>query len=245
MSIRFDAAGDFLQRTTDLPAADPLSLSFWLYLTVDRNAEGTIFILTNAGGTEFSRIILDTDGTTIQVDTQTSAGTNGSNLSTATWYHVGYTRAGADHALYLNGVSDITRSDNNAVTTPANLLFGSNSVTFINGRVGNIKIWTAQLTQAEIQAEITTWQPVRYANLHLWTPNFPGATERLADWSGNGRNWTGNGTLADEDPPPLIYKTPSMLFIPPAVVAAGGHPMMLRGTGVPGLRHWQPQRIGR
>lgn len=215
MAIRFDAAGDYISRTASVPASDPFSVSFWMYITADRNAAGTLFILVNAGGTSFVDVHLKSDGTTLEIGTSYAGNSGGgTSLSTGTWYHIALVRSGASHTLYLNGVSDQTLSNAGTFTT-ATMGMGSNTVTWLNGRLACIKVWDAALTQSEIQQEMNVIRPVRTNNLNLWTPNFPGATERLADYSGNGRNWTANGTLTDEDPPPVSWgaQTPFGLLV--------------------------------
>jgi hypothetical protein len=177
----------------------------WVYLTTDRNAVGVIFLVVNAGGTQFQTVRVGSDGTTLEIATQTAATGGGTNLATGTWYHIGYTRSGATHQLYTNGVAGISRSENNALTA-ANLLMMSNTANFVDGRIAGVKVWSGvALTAAEMANEVYTLRPARTANLHAWWPMLPGATERLIDYSGNARSLTANGTLTDEDPPPVAW----------------------------------------
>lgn len=226
MAIRIDAAGDYISRTTDLPAvnfADPTSASFWIRIVTDRNAAGNLFVISNNTGAIYQTVSLTTDGTTLRGETSGGTGVDGTSLSVGQDYHIGYTRLGNSLKVYLNGVLDITVTNGPADYAAAFMLMGSNTVSWLNGRLSNIKIWTAELTQAEMQLEMMTIRPARFANLYLWTPNFPGATERLLDYSGNGRNWTANGTLTDEDPPPVSWGAKPRI-IPAAVVSATALP---------------------
>jgi hypothetical protein len=204
MAIRGDAAGDYLLRSSDMPTVEPMTACFWMYISTDTNALAVFFLVVNAGGTVYQGLRLNTDGTTLQVITNTNTGT-GTNLSTGTWYHVAYTRSGSTHTVYLNGVSDASMSSTISLT-PASIAIISNSANHLNGRVAHIKIWSGvALSAADIANEMYSIRPRYLANLHGWWPTFPGATERLADWSGNGRNWTGNGTLADEQEPGIPW----------------------------------------
>lgn len=211
MSVRIDASGDYLSRSGGLPAGNLFSVCFWIYITTDRNAQGDLFLITNGAGSQYNKLILGNDGTTLNILDQ-NGNTSGTNLSTGTWYHVAYTRNGATQKAYVNGVLDITRSNNNTLTTPAAVGWGSNTVTWLNGRIANIKLWDAELTIDEINAERNQFLLRRFTNINLWCPTFTGATERLADWSGNGRNLTSNGTLTDEDQPPIPYGAAPLIY---------------------------------
>lgn len=205
MAIRFDAAGDYIIRTANLPASDVFTVSFWFRIVTDVNAIGYIWLLTNSGGTSTVSARLKADGTTLEI--ATSYGGNspgGTSLSVGVWYHLAFVRNGSAHTLYLNGVSDQTLSAAGTFTA-ANMLMASNSVNYVNGRMAAIKIWDAALTQDEVRREMYTIRPMRRANINLWAPGFPGTTERVNDYSGNGRDWTAVGALADEAGPPVPW----------------------------------------
>lgn len=200
MAVRFDADGDYLSRSADLPAVSPLSWVGSFYISVDRNAGSGLFVLSNAGFTAYDFLsLLTTDGTTLVASTNlNTAGVSGTNLSVGTWYRIGYTRNGATHLVYLNGTLNITLSSNNTVT-PTTLLFGA-PTNWFNGRVAYIKMWTATLDASEILAESNSFLPVRTSNLYGdW--RLPTHTD-LTDSSGNGRTLTANGTLTTEAGPP-------------------------------------------
>ena len=220
MAIRFDAAADYLSRTANLPGYDPVTWCAWVYISTDTDAVASLFVLTNGTGTTFDSLQLSTDGTTLRILTQNGS-TSGTNLSTGTWYHLAYTRSGNTHLAYINGVLDITRSDANVVTVQA-MGTGGNSAQTFNGLLHSIKIWDGvALSAAEIAQEMQTNHPQRFANLHIWSPTFDGTTERARDYSGNGYNWTENGTLADEAPPPISWGA-SPIVMPIVTTVAGG-----------------------
>lgn len=214
MAVRFDAGADYLIRTTDLPASNPLTVSLWFYIAVDRNSTGVVFVTDDASEAVFQGVFLSSDGTTLLVATNLGQ-TAGTNLTVGAWNHLGYIRNGTSHILYLNGVQDASLTSNNSFT-PARFYIGSNGTNFVNARVSRIKIWTTNLSVAELNQERWSVVPKRTADLYGWWPTFTGASERLADYSGNGRNWTANGTLTDEDPPPVSWGAGS-LFVPYAV----------------------------
>ena len=88
-------------------------------------------------------------------------------------------------------------------------------------RLTAIKCWQAALTSAEISAEMKTVRPLRLANLHYWHPAIASdLTTALKDYSGNGRDWTAEGTLSAEKETPPISWGVSPLFINKIVVTA-------------------------
>lgn len=236
MAVRFDAAADRLLRTTDvLNANGAYTLMFWLYLTSDLNAYECIAYLGD-GGTDFNDCdYIGFDNSTgnprlvLFVD---AAGANseasGSRLSINTWYHIAVVRAGSTSlALYLNGVLDITNTQNigsRAAITRMELgaATASNFDRF-DGRADRIKAWSIAFAQPDIQVEMDQIDPVRLDNVYGWWPGFPGATERLADYGG-ARDWTAAGALTDEDGSPVAWSvpaTPSFAEAAGVIVAPG------------------------
>lgn len=232
MAIQFDAGGDYISRTANVPAQNTISISLWLYISVDRNAR-CVFIGVSDGAALANFVALDADGTTLALTRVGATDATGSNLSVGTWYHIGYTRNSSNvSTVYLNGAQDMQNTTANAFTS-AIMLLGSDSINYLNGRLAYIKVWDEALTQADIQAEMYSAWPRHTDNLNLWTPNLIGSTERLRDYSGKGRNWTSNGTLADADGPPVTWAAPNYYLAPKIIPAVGG-----ATTYQPVLRPW-------
>lgn len=227
---RFDAAADKLLRTTDLLSYNSAyTVAFWMYISVDTNAYGTLLALSDNTANNFDILDLFTNGTQLNLQTAKSGIADeiqGTNLTTATWYHVALVRVSTSSCLvYLNGVQDIA-STNNIASRTANTrvefgsLFSGNSEPF-NGRIAAIKAWSAALTATELLMERLTILPFRQTNLYGWWPCLPGTTERLRDYGVSGRNWTEGGTLTDEAGPPVTWGiwTPPQDFTSAAVVS--------------------------
>jgi hypothetical protein len=227
VATRYDAAGDYHNRTASAPQQFPLTVTFWLYITTDRNAYGTLFLIANSGGTSFIGFNLSSTGTNLQISVNGNT-TNGSNLSTGTWYHIACVIASAtSQKMYLNGVLDINKTSVSTTFTPAQYFIGSDSVGFLNGRLADMKIFESELTAEQIKTEMNDLWPV-YSRSWATYPMFAGASERVLDYSGNGRNLTNNGTLTDEAGPPVGWADES-LWTPSAVIApAGGLPFFLQ-----------------
>jgi hypothetical protein len=95
-----------------------------------------------------------------------------------------------------------------------------------NGAIGDVLIYDAVLTLAELENTRQTRMPRRTANLN--TSLLGLHDDDVTDWiSGNGRTWTLTGAIPLTDPFPLAWGTASPLFMP-APVAAGGS---ATGTG--------------
>lgn len=215
MSVRFDATSDYLQRTASIPAAQPFTWMGWVYRIGNGNY---IWAIGDAGGGYQS---MNFNVTALTIETN-GGSTGGSALTANTWYHVAYTRSGSTHLGYINGALNITRSsDSNPSAAPDNMVTGVSGASF-SGRVAAVKVWSAALSEADINAEILFYNNIRTANIYLATP-LQVHTD-LTDISGNGFNWTGNGTLTTEaDPPDVGYST-------------AGHPASKRHGGVPFMR---------
>lgn len=201
MAIRFDASGDSLSRARLTGAKTVMA---WIYLAVDRNAYTVFFGL---GDNAFVGTL--SDGTSIIFyDGSVEHSTSGS-LTVGAWQHVAFVGAGDSSSdtfsVYLNGaqIGTGTRAANDAGT---NMYLGNDTYSeWLNGRLAHVKIWNAALTAAEIQQEMYSSRPQRFANLWSWLPMIESGSGRNSEWSSSGNTWTANGTLADEDGPPVAW----------------------------------------
>ncbi len=209
-SVRSNGSGDDLLYDTDAPSGN-FTAMFWLYITTDRNAFScALWMGSDTSGDYAASIYLGTDsnGTTLAVYSHNSTATatiSGTNLSTATWYHValvGNTGISQSMTLYLNGASDGTGTSGSEAAFSAQRvqLINDTASEFFNGRVMAFKLYNAQLTLAEIQQEMRHIRPVRTENLWQWAPLW--GSGDVVDYSGNGRSFTAT-SLATEDNPPV------------------------------------------
>lgn len=204
MAVRFNAAAEYLSRTGwDPNQATSFSICAWVYISVDTNDYACFFEMDASGNMWMG---LTGDGTQLEIYNGSSVDA-GTTLTVGTWYHVALTwSSGSTQYGYLNGVEDMYLTGSTSLNDTTILIGYDNWSQQFNGRIAAIKMWrAAQLTEAEIAQEMNTILPVRTDNLYGWWPCFPGSGERVRDYSGNGRNWTENGTLSDEDPPPVSW----------------------------------------
>lgn len=217
MAIRFDASGDSLRITSNpLNYNADYTICGWFRMTTDTNTYTTPLGIFGATEDYYCDALeCDTDGTTLMVTSNRSSGfayTNIGSLSTATWYYLALSRSGSSltgkiittaGAVTTQTITKATGGESVDVMTISE--WGNAGGELWNGRVCAVKAWSAALTEVEIINEMWTIAPRRGSNLYGWWPMFPGATERLADYSGNAHPWTAVGTLADEDPPPVSW----------------------------------------
>jgi hypothetical protein len=212
MAIRFSASGESLSISS--PPSGDITIMGWLRMTSDRGTYATMFAVGGAWGSGMRHFDLDSGDEMHLYNGDTED--NGTSLSIETWYHVCLTDSDSNDRTrgYLNGALDVTvtRSANRATDT---MYVGNNyNDEWQDGRMACIKVWNAELTADEILQEMHSIRPVTNLDtLWLWTPGFPGSGERARDYSGNGRDWTENGTLTDEDPPPVSWGAPSLFAV--------------------------------
>lgn len=212
-SIRFDAAGDLLSRSTSMPAFGNLTRMLWIYRVTDVAAQDeSAFTIADSGSftaymntyipQSTSALMANTDG----LGASTAHGGN-TTMGTGTWVHIAmvFDDTANSYSLYVNGTLDSSTTVTGMTGTTTwgwepigDLNTGGSSR--MDGRVAGYKQYTAVLTAAEIQAEMAYFVPVKRASLHSYSP-FRTATE-TASYVG-GATWTVDGTLGTEADPPL------------------------------------------
>lgn len=210
MAIRFDkTSGKYLSRTTFGSSADAWTYAGWVYAVTKPNNGayyGLIYkeMFSNQNAAEFTSVannlrLVIWDGTN-------ETGTT--NLSITTWYHIALVReSNTVLKLYINGALDHTGGTVSLGAKDGISRIGcwDSTTDLADIRIAGWKIWGAGLTAAEVAQEMQTLAPRRYANLIGFLPMFPGTGERARDYSGVGNSYTENGTLTDEDPPPVMW----------------------------------------
>lgn len=218
MSIVFDAAADRLKITASPITWDnDITEMGWFYINALTGAlqtfmtplrddvSGYIFVGTLSGG---------------QLYLETSPGTSitGSPLSTGTWYHVAYTwKAGVGCELFLDGTSIGTASAPSIGGTPATQMerggWRTTNGNRLDGRTGANKSWQGRiLTSTEINAEKNF--AVAQSPTSLYGQWYLQTASDLADYSGNGNNWSALGVLTSADDPPGVTFPSAGISIP-------------------------------
>lgn len=113
------------------------------------------------------------------------------------WIHLASVQSGTTHTLYINGVAVGTYGKNWASAIVTHERIGTDGFSVGDLDISEFRSWQAALTGAEIQAEMASATAVRTSGLWMDTPLTP---TDLTDHSGNGRNWTAAGSVADATP---------------------------------------------
>lgn len=215
MSQRADAASDRVSYTASPPPAPATAFTatFWARLRVDRDDFSTMMRLhSSSGGATAVTIATGSSGITPIVVSpgNTSGIIGGDALAVDTWRMIAVTIGGTgatDGKIYtraIGGSTTVTTGQVSGGATPDGItLFGrsiGDATEWFNGALAYVRIWSAVLSQAEIEAEWASATLVRTSG--VWA-DWPMLTN-INDISGNGRNLTaGTTALTTEDDPPL------------------------------------------
>lgn len=226
MAVRIDASGDYLRRTTSLPSDTNSTIAGWAKLVSDRTGQWRYFCCIENATTSASAYRLMGWNSSNEFNVEDGSGSTAFSAapSNGDWFYFALvcngttTNATTGYYIKLDGTVYTAAQSTTSAFTEAVVYLGSDSYDEWNNlSFAHVKIWDAVLTQAELQQEMWSIVPQRYTNLHLWTPLF--SHTDLVDYSGNGRNWTGGGTLTTEDGPPVSWGSP--IWVVPFVVAGG------------------------
>ncbi len=178
--------------------------------------------------------------------------TPGGVLSAGTWSHFAAVYNGTDVRIYIDGVlasngslNPLSYSDGIHNGSANFTISGGQTGGYFDGLIDEVGIFNRALSADEVsglyRGKIQDFSGTSLkGHWPLW-----GLHDPEIDLSGNGNSLTVNGT-ARANGAPVIFRLPEVTQLPEiATEPSGGHPAQLRGTTVPHLRQWQPQRIGR
>lgn len=278
MSIRFDAANDRITYTGTLP--DPSSgftITAWAYVSVNTSTYATMARLSLASGAS-TAITWSTDSNGLAGPAYfTTAGsvTNATGFTVGAWRQIAISCTGTTANSYVAIPGSATEADSGTVSdtaAPTALTLGgraaNDAAEWFNGRLAYVRLWSVQLTQAQIEAEWASTTPVVTSGLHadwplLYAPD-------VTDHSGNGRNLVAGTTAAttEADPPITPVSTPTLLasyqvlstgnnataLVSPSFTPSNGEVIVVKagtwdtaiamGTPSGGSQTWTPRVLG-
>ena len=211
MSTRFDAASDRISFAGSMFAVGSgFTMTAWAYVSVDTDTFATVARL-HASSASTTVVTWATGGDGLSGPNYFTGGgtvTNATNMAVGQWRKIALSCSGTTGRSYIATVGGATEVDSGTVSvgTPDGLTLAgrgpADSSEVFNGRLAYVRIWTAELSQAQIEAEWASTTPVVTSGLWADWP-LTDSTD-LTDHSGNGRNLTAGGTaVSTEDNPPI------------------------------------------
>lgn len=209
-----DTAFDYGEKTSGLiDHNSAYTWMAWVDLVFDTNNYGHIWAGLGDASDAWQNadwVGTSSDGTSVRIGAAiggATASADGGSFTVGTPKHVAVVRVSASSIqLYENGVAG--PSANQSVSGRASTQ--REQIGLLNAlrspvRLTAIKQWQAALTDDEIAAEMKSIRPLRLANLHSWHPCIANnLTDALKDYSGNGRDWSAQGTLTVESQTPPV-----------------------------------------
>ncbi|MFE1192926.1 LamG-like jellyroll fold domain-containing protein [Streptomyces olivaceoviridis] len=249
MSQRSDAASDRVSYTAS-PPPDPataFTVTLWARLRVDLDTFSTMLRLHSAsGGSTTVNVATGSSGVTpVVVSPGNTGGIIGADpLVVDAWRMIAVTVSGTGatggkiYTRTVGGTTNIVTGQVSGGSTPDGItLFGrspGDAGEWFNGGLAYVRVWSAVLSQAEIEAEWASATIVRTSG--VWA-NWPMLTN-INDVSGNGRNLTaGTTALTTEDDPPLTTTVTGT-----ATAALGG--LTATASGTPTVRATAAGQLG-
>lgn len=221
MAIRFDSNADFLNRsaTNITTTSQNLSICMWVKRKVDTNAFATALYASTGGSTNnHLELFIECEAGGDRLDVYELPGTEsqliGPTLTIDTWFFIGYRRTNTARKMYWgteaggvlsSSVNSDTRNVNQDFTT---LRIGNDVFSEpFNGEIAYVRLWQAELTDAEFDAEWRSTVPVRSGVRGDW--RLASVATAGTDSSGNNLTLTANGTLTlATNPTPPAAATP-------------------------------------
>jgi hypothetical protein len=204
------SSGKYLKRTASLPSYNNYSACGWFKRTTDNNNYSTLCMVED-GGYSGAGLCYNSNGDDVVATDPDGFSSTIITPGTAWffWAFVAKASSVVGYAAVATAASISTQTRAaNASQTPDAFCVGDISSGYPGtGNFAAVKVWDAQLTAAEIEAERWSYMPRRLANLHLWTPLIGSSAANCAiDWSGNGKNWTVVSTPTVIDGPPIPWR---------------------------------------
>lgn len=230
MAVRFDATGESYTSTSSPPSGSAFTVTCWVKVSTDRNTWSAAWS-SDSSTSNYSYLATDSDGVTMKWWTIVSGNERiitGPAMTVGTWYKFAAVCNGANATLYWGTASGALSSASAAnwvtLATSTTFRIGVDPFTdeWLNGCVASVKHWSTNLTQAEIERELSQYAPERTTNLVRWHPFIANET---TDYSGSARTLSGGTGTAREDGPPIPWHASSPRTVLPA--ASGNAPITL------------------
>lgn len=159
-----------------------------------------IFIQQSSAGTSSDILKIQTDGKLILHTSGFATQSVGTTvLSAATDYHVAFVRSGNNRYVYLDGVLELTLNTAESWTKVGEGWLGHWGEATGAFSLGAVKMWSAALSESEVEAERYGYEAVRTSDLQTVSRLLD--TSSLGNEVGGGVGWTLSGSVEEGSPP--------------------------------------------
>ncbi|HEX6969055.1 MAG TPA: choice-of-anchor Q domain-containing protein [Micromonosporaceae bacterium] len=212
MAVQFDATSSEFTGTAGVATA-PLTILVWGYISSDLDDFQTFVAFDDGSDTNAILLQTNSDGTTFRpwVSASGSADafipTNG-GMSVSKWYRLAFVlNADGTSKIYIGPedgplVSEDMEWSNGVPTGLTTIRIGNSVLNTedLDGRVANVKVYSAALSAAEVEAEFGSWNAVRTDDL---VQHYKFKTVSTTDDSGNGHTLSGGTGVTQASDPPI------------------------------------------
>lgn len=243
MAIQFNVPGDrvYLAATLPAPGSTGLTILGWWRMKTAASFETYYRTSTTAGASTIHTVGNTSSARDVNVYTTAGDITTGAVAAADQWMAIAVTDNGAGVSLFTRpqGASTTFMSGSVGSGTPAHFCIGGRDATNINetlnGNAAYVRVYSAALTQTQIETEWASTTPVRTSG--LWA-DYP-FISNIQDASGNSRHLTTvSGTPTFETGPTLtVPDTPYRVTVgttpvrlTPADTGPQGRRVVIRNT---------------
>lgn len=210
MSVRFDTGSERVFRTATVPTFGDFSATWWAYRVTDLGDNEPMFAyFESGGGTALYAKTSSTDE--MQAVRLDFTGNGTTTWGTAVWRRFALVFDNTNNTVTLysgndDETTDLTQvgqvSETGSITVDQ-IAFGGTILpgSGFNGRVANLKLYTAILSTARLKEELAYFNIQDSTN--IWGAWLLKDHTVLTDNSGNSRDLSANGTLSTEADPPI------------------------------------------
>jgi len=200
-AVRFDAGADVLTMpSAALPSGSGgWTLAGWFRIVNDRNAVSTLWSLDGIFSSSWHSLRTTADGTSLRLNESGTDVLTIASLTVGTWYFLAVRKDASGNVKAYVGteaggaLSTVTGTVTNIATYSGDGYVGGNAYgDWFDGRGWGLRIWDADLSDAEVDAEFAASSAARTSNNRAqWL--LDNATTPGTDSSGNGRHLTNAG----------------------------------------------------
>lgn len=226
MAVRFSNTTSQTYTSTSSVPTGALTVTFWVQLVSNIATYQPFWVVDNNTSNAADLLVCtSSDGVGLRVYGVTEQ-LDGPDMVVGTWYQIAVTKSSARsvvlyYAALGSALTASTPTTYSAITPTTMRIGGFQSGVATNSpdaRIANVKQWSTDLTQAEVETELAQAVPVRLANLVRWHPFTAAGT---TDYTGAGLTLSGGTGVTTEDGPPVPWTDLASILTAPTGGVSG------------------------